>query len=118
MFQTLAAGSREPVILGLAVVPGDTPFRGDEPLLLQFDQGRIDSSIVNRQAIAADLLDPAGDAVAVQRANRVQGLQNHQGKRALPDVRLLFHIGTQYDYSPLILECNRNPSEVSTAYLW
>jgi hypothetical protein len=41
--------------------------------------------------ISADLLDAAGDAVAVLRAQNIQCLQDHQRKRSLQYIRLFFH---------------------------
>ena len=82
-----AAG--EPVELGLAVVVGEPPGRRDRALLLQLQQGGVDGPVVQREDVAARLLDPAGDPVPVQRPEALERLQHHQGQRPLPDVRLV-----------------------------
>ena len=42
-------------------------------------------------ACCSDLLDAAGDAVAVQRAHLLQRLEDHEIERALEDGRPGFH---------------------------
>src|SRR5207244_11217557 len=75
-----------PVEARLAVVLRYAPFGCDVALLLQLEQRRIQRAVVNRQPAAARLLDPAGDAVAVQRPERLEGFQAHQRERPAPDV--------------------------------
>jgi hypothetical protein len=41
------------------------------------------------QDLLADLLDPAGDAIAVLRPERIENFQDHQIKRSLEDFRFL-----------------------------
>jgi hypothetical protein len=53
--------------------------------MLQAQQGGIDGSLIELQQVFAHLLDPARNAVAVQRPHRFQRLQHHQIERALQD---------------------------------
>src|SRR5260221_13072501 len=66
-----------------AVVLGGAPFGSDRPLLLQLQQHRIQSALVEGEKIPADLLDPPRDPVAMQRAQDIESLEDHQGQRAL-----------------------------------
>ena len=59
--------------------------------MLQLQQQGIKRALVDSQKVSADLLDAAGDAVAVLRSQHIQGLQDHQRKRSLQNVRLFFH---------------------------
>jgi hypothetical protein len=45
--------------------------------------------LIELQHVLADLLDAAGDAVAVQRPHRHQRLQHHQIERALQHIGLI-----------------------------
>jgi hypothetical protein len=40
------------------------------------------------------LLNPAGDAVAVLRAQHIEGFEDHERKRSLQNVGLFLHGGT------------------------
>ena len=84
------AGARQPVEPGAAVVVRDAPRGCDVALLLELEQGGIERARVQRQPIAARLLDPPRDAVAVQLAERLERRQHHQRERALPDFGLCF----------------------------
>jgi hypothetical protein len=44
---------------------------------------------IDRQQIAADLLDSAGDPVSMHGAKHIEGLEHHQRQRALSNVRVL-----------------------------
>src|SRR5437870_11838133 len=85
-FQLLPAGARELVELCFAVVLGNTPLGTDVAFLFEFEQRRIDCAVVHGEPLAAGLLDAARDAIAVERPHRLQGLEHHQGQRALPDL--------------------------------
>src|SRR6476646_7123884 len=85
-FQLLPAPARQSIELGLAIIFRDAPFSGDVPLLLELEQGRVESAVVDRQMIGAGLFDAARDAIAVQRPQRIERLQDHQGKRPLPHI--------------------------------
>src|SRR5688500_12852016 len=89
--QLLATSGRQRVVLRSPVVLGLPPLSGDEPLLLELDEGGIERAVVERQPILARLLDPAGDPVAVQGAKDLEGRENHEGQRALLHVQLLRH---------------------------
>ena len=80
------AGARELVEFGASVVVRLAPLGGDVALLIEFEEGRINSAVIYGEAIAAGLFDAAGDAVAVKRAEGFEGLEDHQGQSALPDV--------------------------------
>src|SRR5262249_53699417 len=72
--QLAASGFGDRVELRPAVVVGRAPGAGDPAPLLQAEEGRVDRPLIELQHVLADLLDPAGDAVAVQRAHRPEGL--------------------------------------------
>ena len=57
--QLLAAGLGQLVELRLAVVVGVAPLRGDQPLLLEPVQRRVERALVDLQDVARDLLDAA-----------------------------------------------------------
>jgi len=59
--------------------------------LLQFQQDGIESALIHGQQISADLLDAPRDAVAVERTQNIESLEDHQCQRALQDVGFLFH---------------------------
>src|SRR4051812_2026548 len=89
--ETLSPGSRERVVPRPAVVLRRAPLALDETFLLELQERRVQRSIVERQAISARLLDPARDAVPVERPHALDGLEHHQRQRALLDVELLVH---------------------------
>ena len=84
--QLAAAGLRDGVELGFAVVLGGAPARRDPALMLKPHERRVDGALVQLQGVVADLLDAAGDAVSVQRPHAVERLQHHQIERALQHV--------------------------------
>ena len=77
------AGGGDGVEAGAPVVVADTPGALDPGLLLEPEQRRIDGALVQRQAAVGDLLNPPGDAVAVERAHRRECLEHHQVERAV-----------------------------------
>ena len=83
------AGVR-PVVLRLALVLGLAPLAGDEALVLEAVQRRIEGPLLDFQAVFGNLLDAQQDAVAVQRAER-DGFQNQHVERALHQIGLLAH---------------------------
>ena len=87
--QLLAPRGGERVVLRAAVVLGLAPFRLDEPFLLQLEQRGVERAVVEREAVLARLLDAARDAVAVQRPEHLEGLEDHQGEGALLHVQLV-----------------------------
>ena len=74
-----------------AIVGGSAPFGGDPAALLQPDEGGVDGALVEENFVAADLLDAAGDAVAVERAHGGEGLEDHEVQGALEEIE--FGIG-------------------------
>ena len=90
-FELLAAGAGELVILGFAIVVGDAPLGSDVAFQLQFQEGGIESAVIDGEEIAAGLLNAAGDAVAMERTESLQSFQDHQGQGALPDVGFVAH---------------------------
>ncbi len=80
------AGAGDGVEPGAPVVIGRAPFGGDPSHLLETQERRVQSSLVQRQGVAADLLDAAGDSPAMLRAEGIQGSKNHEGERAVEDV--------------------------------
>src|ERR1039458_5233697 len=85
-----AAGFRDGIELGFPVVLRCAPLSSNPALLNKPDQAEINGPLIHEQRFLADLLDPAGDAIAVQRPHRVQGLQNHQIQGALKNIGLAF----------------------------
>lgn len=59
--------------------------------LLQLQQQGIKGALVDSQNISADLLDAAGNPVAVLRPQHIKGFQDHQRKRSLQNIGLFFH---------------------------
>src|SRR6266487_6888829 len=84
--EVLLSGASDLVELRAAIVLARAPTARDEALLLEAEQRRIDGALIQRQHAAGHLLDAARDAVAVLRAQGLQGLQNHQIERAVLNV--------------------------------
>src|SRR5262245_59429461 len=63
--QLLAALPCQPIEARLAVVFRRSPFGLDRSFLHQLEQDRVERPLIDRQQIPADLLDSAGDPVAV-----------------------------------------------------
>ena len=91
LLQLLPSDARQTVELCLAVVVRRAPLRRDGAFLFQLEQGRIQRAVIERQQVAAGLLDATRDAVSVLRTHRLQRFQHHQGQRALPDIRFVAH---------------------------
>src|SRR5208283_376598 len=91
LFHLFAAGARQAVVLGAAIVFRRAPLGSDVALLFELQQRGVERAVVNEQAVAAGLLDAAGDAVAVERAEKLDGFQDHEGQGALPDVGFVAH---------------------------
>ena len=67
------AGPRQLVELRAAVVVGGAPLGRDRAFLFELEQGRIERAVVDGEQVAAGLLDPAGDAVAMQSGPAFRG---------------------------------------------
>src|SRR5215831_8392658 len=91
--QLLAALACQAIKACLAVVLGCAPLGRDRSFLHELEQDRIERALIDRQQIAADLLDAPGDAVAMLRAEHIQRLQHHQRQGALSNVRFLHRAG-------------------------
>ena len=89
--ELLPAGGGERVVLRAAVVLRLPPLGLDEPFLLELEQGRVERAVVERESVLARLLDAPRDAVAVERAEDVEGLEDHEGEGALLDFELFRH---------------------------
>src|SRR5512133_873495 len=89
--QLLTSRRRERIELCAAVVIGLTPLGFDESLLLELEEGGVQSAVVELQTILARLLDAPSHAVAVQGSEDLESFENHQGERALFHVELLRH---------------------------
>ena len=63
--------------------------------MLKLEQQGIKRALVDSQNIAADLLDAAGNPVAMLRAQNIEGFEDHQRKRSLQNVGLFLHGGTK-----------------------
>lgn len=81
-----SAGLGDGVELCLAVVAGGAPFGLDPAALFETNEGGIDSPLIEQDLIAADLLNAARDAVAVERAHGGESLQDHEVEGALQEV--------------------------------
>src|ERR1017187_2989740 len=95
--QLLAPRDAQRIVLRPTIVLGLAPLRFDEPLLFKFEERGVQRGVVEREAVVARLLDAASDAVPVQRSEDLEGLENHQGERALLYVRLLRHVTVLWD---------------------
>src|SRR5580698_9326339 len=66
-----ALGDR--VKLRFAIIFGDAPGSGDPLFLDETNQAEVDGALIDGEGFGADLLDAAGDAVAVHGAHGVEG---------------------------------------------
>ena len=71
-------------------------------MLLQLQQRGVERPLVDGELVGADLLDPAGDRVAVERPHRVERLEDDEIQRAVQDVGLVRrHVLEVYSYDVL-----------------
>jgi len=91
LFKLLPAGAGQLVVLGFAIVLRHAPFGADVAFLFQLEKRGIERSVIDGEQAAAGLLDAAGDSVAVKRPDGIQGLERHEGQRALPDIGFFAH---------------------------
>src|SRR5262249_58704762 len=84
--ELLPAGAGDRVVAGAAVVLRCAPLRSDPSHLLELEQRRIERSLIQLELVAADLLDPPRDPVAVQRPEAIERLEDHQRQRAVEDI--------------------------------
>src|SRR6266576_421349 len=89
--QLLPPGGGERVELRAAIVLGLPPLRVDESFLLELEEGGVERAVVEREAILTDFLDTSRHAVAMERAEAFEGLEDHQGEGALLDFEFVGH---------------------------
>ena len=89
-----SAGLGEAVEAGAAIVVGRAPLGFDGAFLFEFQKHRIKSALVDGQEISTDLLDAAGESVAVEGAEDVESFEDHEGESALEDV--CFFVGRRH----------------------
>jgi hypothetical protein len=93
----LPAGPGERVHLDRAPAVRLSPRGPDPARLLQFEQGWIQRALIQRQVVAADLLDPSGDAISVKRAERFERLENDETEAAVEHVGpFVVHVLAEY----------------------
>src|ERR1700722_17410214 len=76
----------DPIELRFAIIFGGAPIGGDPALLLEAEQGSVDGAFIQFEDVFADLLDTAGNAEAVLRAEGVERFEDHEVEGALEDV--------------------------------
>src|SRR5690606_10970510 len=80
--QPLQAAGRECVELRAPAFGRDAPRRGNQLLVLEPVQGRIERTLIDLQRLARQLADPFRDAPAVERLE-LQRLEDERVERAL-----------------------------------
>ena len=71
-------------------------------MLLKLQQRGIQRPLIDGQLIGADVLDPPGNGVSMQRPHRVEGLQDDEIQRAMKDVGCVgWHVLEVYSYDVL-----------------
>ena len=58
-------------------------------MLLKLQERGVERSLVDGELVGADLLDPPGDRVSMQRSHRVERLQHDEIERPVKDVGLV-----------------------------
>jgi hypothetical protein len=94
---------RDPVEFGSAIIRRYTPVRRNGALLFEFEKDWVESAVIDREQVIAGLLNAARDAISVLRAHGMQGFEDHESQRALPDFRLCAHIGFPDEYDRLLV---------------
>ena len=56
-------------------------------MLLKLQERGVQRPLVDGELVGADLLDPSGNRVSMERPHRVERLQDHEVKRAVKEVR-------------------------------
>ena len=85
--------------------------------MLQLEQQGIKRALVESQKVSADLLNPAGDSLAVLRSQDIECLEHHQRERTLQDVGLFLHGESTFRFPTgimawFLLESNRESLNV------
>jgi hypothetical protein len=86
----VAADGGELVELCLAIVVGFAPLAGDETLMFEAVEGRIEGTLLDGELLAGDLLDAEKNTIAVKRTEG-DGLEDEHVKCALDEVELVRH---------------------------
>ena len=89
LVELLAPGAGQGVDPHATAALGGAPFGRNPPHLLQLEQRRIQRALVECELIPADLFDSPRDPIPVQRAQGLQGLDDHQAEGAVEDVALV-----------------------------
>src|SRR5690606_22123893 len=84
----LSAGLRQAVDLHAAPAVGRAPLCRNPARLFEPKQRRIERALVERERVAADLLDAAREPVTVQRPERLECLEHHEAEAAVENVLL------------------------------
>ena len=88
--KSLPTSFRNRIEPGLAIVFRGAPIGAQPALLSEAKQRGVDSSFVELQYIVADLFNAARDGVAMQGAQSIDGLEDHQVERTLEDLNAIF----------------------------
>jgi hypothetical protein len=56
--------------------------------VLELEERGAERALIERQLIAADLFDPPHDQIPVQRAHRLEGLEDHEAQGAVQAIAL------------------------------
>src|SRR5258708_5140869 len=91
--ELLSSLTGEAVELRFAIVVGNSPTCGDPFSLLKPQQGRVERPLIELKKVFGDLLDAAGDSIAVERPKALKSFQNHQIERSLQNVGFGFAHG-------------------------
>jgi hypothetical protein len=67
------------------------PFGCDGAFLFQPEEHGIERALIDGKQVSADLLDPPRDSVAVQRAQNLKSLEDHERQSTLLNVDLVSH---------------------------
>src|SRR5262249_9521248 len=76
--QLLASFPCQPIKARPSIGLRGAPLRCDCPFLLQFEQHRVERTLIHGKHIPADLLDTAGNSIPVERAEHIESLEDHE----------------------------------------
>ena len=77
----------ELVVLGFAVVLGESPLGLEPAALLHAVEGGVERALFDLESLVGGLADPGGDGVAVSRPPR-EGLEDQEVERALEEIEI------------------------------
>src|SRR6185295_17589183 len=87
--ELLPARPRQLVEPRAAAILGYSPLGRDRTLLLELQERRVQRSGIDRQPVAARLLDASRDAESMLRPERLERGEHHERERALPHLGLV-----------------------------